>query len=303
MKISREFRIGIFVTVILLVSFILINFLRGKDIFNREMSVSSHYDDVAGLVPSASVYIKGYKAGTVTDVEYDPESGLFEVTCSVLRKLRIPEDSRMTIYSVDIMGGKGIRIDAGSSEVCAEDGAELVPCFEEDLMTSLSAGIGPLAAKVSSTLDSLNTAVGSINTLLAAADPGSLRRILDHIECTAANVEGISDRINGKSEELVSFIGHLDSVAEKLGSVMDKADAAMTDIGGITAALDSSDVAGLVVSFRSLLDSMQDPDGSLGKLLTDGSVYDSLDAILADVDRLVRKIEENPKKYIRISVF
>ena len=48
---------------------------------------------------------------------------------------------------------------------------------------------------------------------------------------------------------------------------------------------------------------MQDPDGSLGKLLTDGSVYDSLDAILADVDRLVRKIEENPKKYIRISVF
>ena len=92
-------------------------------------------------------------------------------------------------------------------------------------------------------------------------------------------------------------------MAEKLGSVMDKADAAMTDIGGITAALDSSDVAGLVVSFRSLLDSMQDPDGSLGKLLTDGSVYDSLDAILADVDRLVRKIEENPKKYIRISVF
>ena len=53
MKLGKEFRIGFFVTVILAVSFALINFLRGKDIFNREMTVISHYDDVAGLVPSA----------------------------------------------------------------------------------------------------------------------------------------------------------------------------------------------------------------------------------------------------------
>ena len=97
MKISREFKIGIFVIVILAVSFALINFLRGKDIFNREMTLVSRFDDVAGLVPSAPVYVKGYKAGTVTEVEYDQETGDFEVECSVLRQFRIPKDSRMTL--------------------------------------------------------------------------------------------------------------------------------------------------------------------------------------------------------------
>ena len=175
MKISREFKIGIFVIVILAVSFALINFLRGKDIFNREMTLVSRFDDVAGLVPSAPVYVKGYKAGTVTEVEYDQETGDFEVECSVLRQFRIPKDSRMTLYSVDIMGGKGIRIDLGVSEEYARDGDELTPVFEKDMISSLSSGIGPLVKKVECAVDSLGAAVSSLHRLLAAADPGSSR--------------------------------------------------------------------------------------------------------------------------------
>ena len=48
---------------------------------------------------------------------------------------------------------------------------------------------------------------------------------------------------------------------------------------------------------------MNDPDGTIGKLFVDNSVYDSVDALLSDVDILVKKIQENPKKYIRLSVF
>ena len=105
MKISKEFKIGVFVVVVLTASFFLINYLRGEDIFNREMEVISRYENVEGLVASAPVYIKGYKAGKVTEVVYNPEYGHFEVTCSILKVFRVPEDSKMTIYAVDIMGG------------------------------------------------------------------------------------------------------------------------------------------------------------------------------------------------------
>ena len=57
------------------------------------------------------------------------------------------------------------------------------------------------------------------------------------------------------------------------------------------------------MSFKNLLDSINDPDGSIGKLLVDGSVYDSVEELLTDIDVLVRKIQENPKKYLKISVF
>ena len=75
----------------------MINFLRGEDIFNREMKLSARYADLEGLVPSAPVYLKGYKAGKVTEVVYEPETDDFSVTCSILKTFRIPSDSKMII--------------------------------------------------------------------------------------------------------------------------------------------------------------------------------------------------------------
>ena len=65
MKYSKEIKIGVFVVVVLIVSFFLINYLRGEDILNREIEVESRYETVEGLVASAPVFIKGYKAGKV----------------------------------------------------------------------------------------------------------------------------------------------------------------------------------------------------------------------------------------------
>ncbi len=98
MKITKELKIGIFVIFVLTASFFVINFLRGKDIFGKEIDVVSFYENVEGLLPSAPVYIKGYKAGAVSDVVYRPETGEFEVICSVLKEFVIPEDSRIIIY-------------------------------------------------------------------------------------------------------------------------------------------------------------------------------------------------------------
>ena len=74
MKFSKELKIGVFVVTVLTASFFLINYLRGKDIFNREMEICARYDDVEGLVASAPVYIKGFKAGKVVSVVYDHET-------------------------------------------------------------------------------------------------------------------------------------------------------------------------------------------------------------------------------------
>ena len=84
---------------------------------------------------------------------------------------------------------------------------------------------------------------------------------------------------------------------------MEKADTTVSNINGVTAALDRSDIEGLVRSFRTLLDKVQDTDGSIGRLMTESEIYDSIDELLSDIDTLVRKIEENPKKYLKISVF
>lgn len=300
---SKELKIGVFAVTILIVSYFLINYLRGEDIFNNEIELSSRYENVEGLLPSAPVYIKGYKAGKVSEVLYVPETGDFKVTCSIDKDFMIPTDSRMTIYSVDIMGGKGVRIDLGHSEEAAEDGGILEPAFEAGLMDGLAGGVGPLIEKVSSTLDSLSVTIDGVNRLLSDGNQASITRTLAHLEKTISSLSRLADGFEGKSDELEAVIENMALLSQRLNSISVKTDSTIDGVDAIVTSLSESDLAGVVSSLNSLLESMNDPEGTIGKLFVDDSVYDSVDSLLNDVDILIRKIQENPKKYLRISVF
>ena len=300
MKISKEFKIGLFVVVVLTASFFLINYLRGKDIFNKEIEISSRYDQLDGLVASAPVYIKGYKAGKVTEVSYDCQTDDFLVVCSVMKDFRIPADSKMTIHGVDIMGGKGIRIDLGTSDEIIEDGGFLAPSSEPALLDGLASGVAPLMDKVGRTLDSLNVTVSSVNRILA---DGNITRTIAHMESTMRDVRSIASDLAGRSEELNAFIDDLSVLSARLISIAEKTDSLASDVSAVVSSIDTDELAAVVTSFKELLVKINDPDGTIGSLLTDDSVYKSVDELLYDVDVLVKKIQENPKKYIKISIF
>ena len=303
MKHQKEFKIGIFVVVVLTASFFLINYLRGEDIMNREIEVISRYDNVEGLVASAPVFIKGFKAGKVSDVSYRPDSDDFLVTCSVRKEFRIPDDSRMTIYAVDIMGGKGIRLDLGSSQTMVEDGGYLQPSYEAGLMDGLASEIGPLLSKVSTTLDSLGVTVSGVNRVMSEKNTASISRTIAHLEKTMSDVKKLATKVEGKSDQLDAFIENLSSLSDKFNDIAEKADTTISGVNDFILTLNDSEIEKLVGSFNELLSKVNDPDGTVGKLLVNDSVYNSVDSLLNDVDELVRKIQENPRKYIRISVF
>ena len=303
MKLSRELKLGVFAITVLVLSFFVINYLRGKDIFNREMDLLSSYSDVEGLVPSDPVYIKGYKAGAVYSVNYNQETDMFDVTCSVLKKFRIPDDSKMTIYSRDIMGGKAILIDLGSSETIVSDGAYLAPASKPDMMASISDAVVPVTEQLASTMCNIDSVAVSLKKFLNDSNAASFSRTLANLDAVTADARKVSSMLEGKSESLEHFIDDLASVSGRLVNVAQKTDSTMTEVLSIASAIDSADLAGTVESFKSLLDSVQDPDGTLGKLIYDGKVYDSLDSLLVDVDALINKVKENPRKFIKISLF
>lgn len=300
MKYTKEFKIGLFVVATLVVSFFLINYLRGVDIFNKEIEVLARYDDVEGLTSSAPVFIKGYKAGKVLSVIYDTRNDDFVVTCSVLRDFLVPEDSRMVIHGVDIMGGKGVRIDLGTSDNMVRDGGFLRPASEPAMLDGIASEAGPLLAKATETLDSLTTVISSVNTLVK---DGHLYASLEHLENTLASLRTVSDTFRSRSSEFGMFIDDLSALSSSLNSIAEKADTAMSGVSGIVASVDKDKISEVIDSFDRLLVHVNDPDGTLGRLLTDDSVYDSVDGLLNEINSLVQKIQENPKKYLRISVF
>ncbi len=300
---KKELKLGIFAIVVLVVSFFVLNYLKGEDIFNKESEYVSAYTDLEGLVASAPVYIKGYKAGKVSDITYDKTKGVFYVTCSVSKDFDVPSDSQMTIYSVDIMGGKGVRIDQGTSEVPASDGDTLAPCFETGLMDGLSESIVPLMSKIEKTIDSLGVTVSGVNKVLSDSNTDAFRRTLSDIESLVGHLESVSGSIDGKSEEIAALIDNLKSFSDGLGTVLSKVDTTLVGVSAVVDSLGTADMAGTINSMKGLLDKAMDPDGTVGKLFEDGSIYESVDSLLNNIDRFIDKIQENPKKYLRISVF
>lgn len=303
MVMKKELKLGILAIAVLVATFFVINFLRGKDIFNREYELVSSYTDVQGLLPSSPVYIKGYKAGNVAEITYDGQKGVFDVLCTVSRDFQVPVDSRMTIYSADLMGGKAIRIDLGKSPEAASSGARLEPAVSPDMLSSIAAGIEPIISKGSEVLETLDSALNNLNLTLSAENRASLRSIMVNLDKTVAEVEGIASAVGSRSSEVEDFISNLDSLSVQLAAVVAKADSSMSDMNGVTSGLRQADIEGLVRSLNTLLAKVQEGEGTLGRLVNEDSVYDSLDSLIRNLDGLVRKIEENPKKYLKISVF
>ena len=300
---KKELKIGILAIVVLAATFFVINFLRGKDILNREYELVSFYGDVQGLLPSSPVYIKGFKAGTVSEVDYDKEKGGFDVVCSISKDFPVPEDSRMTIYSADLMGGKAVRIDLGSSATCAADGARLVPSVSPDMLSSIAAGITQRSTVGSEVLDNLDSALTNLNLTMSPGNREHFRSILENLDNTVARAREVAASVEGRTGDIEAFITNMNSISEQLEAVVAKADSAMSDVEKVAGQLGEADFKGTVSNINSLLEQVQNPDGTVGRLMNEGTLYDSLDSLISNIDSLVRKIEKNPRKYLKISVF
>ena len=107
----------------------------------------------------------------------------------------------------------------------------------------------------------------------------------------------------GRSNEIDSLVMNFKMVSERLASVSAKADSAMDGICNVADDLGGININDLATALQKLVDSLNSTDGSIGKLVNDDEMYDSLDSLVKDINRLVNKIENNPKKYIRIKVF
>lgn len=291
---TKEFKIGLFAVVVMAASFVTINFLRGSDIFGHNNYYEGRFTDMETLVASAPVQINGYSVGQVESVEYDEQSKDFKVVCSVEKKFKVPVDSRIMIYSTGLMGGKAVRIELGSSETIAENHAVLATGSEQDLMSVLGANISPLINSITATLDTLSAVVVNINSILNEQNKASINASVAHLERTLAEAEKLAKNFGGKSQEINAMVDKLSEVSTKIGPLVDSAQSTVDNIKGVSAQLNAADLQGTVSNIKSAV-------GNIDETVV--SIKQPLDSLLNSADQLITEIKNNPKKYIKVTVF
>ena len=69
---KREVKIGIFAVAMIGVAWAGIRFLKGFDIFSRNVEYYAAYDQINGVQNASPIMMKGVKIGSVTGLSFDP---------------------------------------------------------------------------------------------------------------------------------------------------------------------------------------------------------------------------------------
>ncbi|MCF0166286.1 MAG: MCE family protein [Bacteroidales bacterium] len=303
MKVSKELKVGIYVVVIGLVTFFVINYLKGHEFGVNTRTIYARFESVEGLTPATNVQFKGYKVGTIEDISYDNGSASFVVKFLVRGNYSIPTDSKAEIFSSDILGGKSIRVVPGTGEVEVRSGDTLQSSILPDMISSIVQEIGPLKEQLSVLLENLNTTVVSVNEVLDQQTRSDVKQAIASLRRALEKIDHLASCIDGRSPELEQIVVNLRDLTVKFGSIADNADTAMANVKKISDELAEAQLQETIDELKNLIVKIQDPNGSLGRLMSTDTLHESVNSLIIDIDTLIKKIEKNPKKYLKLSVF
>lgn len=302
-RLNRVQAIGLFVLLTLIATFAVVNFLRGEDIFNSSTAYYANFESVDGLAVTGPVYLKGLKVGMVESIDYDAEKGDFKVKFKVKSQFRIPVNSVAEIYSADIMGSRAMRVSLGDSNEYAQGGDTIAAGIVPDMVSSLANEIMPLKDEAQKLIANLNETLDNVNSLLDSNARATLQSSFANLDRTLANAAKLSASINNMSPELAGIVENLQLLSKGLSDSAGDIQGTLKNVNEITSQLSQAQLDAALESLKNLSDKLQDPKGSVGKMLSTDSLHQAVNNLVNDVDILVKRITENPKKYIKVSVF
>lgn len=301
---KREVKIGVFAVAMILAAWAGIRFLKGFDIFGRNTVYYAAYDQIAGVQAASPVQMQGVKIGTVTGITLDPRrSDKVILQLTIKRQYLIPEDSEAKIISSSLMGAKAIEIIYGASSAYLEAGDTLRSGRDRDLMDMAGSELDFFKQKFSRIADDLSRTLDNVNLLL--------EENATNISGTLGNLNSVSgdvaELLETEKEHLHSAMQNLSAFADMLGENAPRVDSIVGSLNEVTAQLAEADFARRlsesVATLDDLLGRIESGDGSLGLLLNDRALYDSLTMASGNLASLLADLQEYPGRYVHFSLF
>jgi phospholipid/cholesterol/gamma-HCH transport system substrate-binding protein len=257
-------RIGIFV--VLGVAAVVVGvFLIGKEegLFRQSFRVSSYFTTIEGLRTGASVRLSGVDVGIVDRIAISPNNKVrIELKLRTTVKGFIKKDSYAMIEQEGLVGSKYVSLSVGSASAeDVADGDVLLSREPFRLSVILEDAQGMIANTRRATdefakiLASVNAGRGTLGKLITDED------VYTSMKRATAQADSSLRRT---AEEFANIPKFISGVSENLFQVTKTIDKVITDVDSV------------VVSARDILAKVNHGQGTLGGLIVQRQIYDSL---------------------------
>lgn len=301
MNLSNEAKIGLIVIAAILVSYFGFRLMRDVPLFGTTNQVQVVYDRVDGLSAGSIVYLKGVKIGSVKSLTLMPDDRILAVL-SIEQGRTIPVGSIASITSPSLIDGKAIAILKSDATESVPNNGFIEGRYEEGFLEGFSDGSDDLTGDITGSLGGLNDLIASLNEVLGEQNRQAVSTSIQDLSAATATVTQV---LEGKRAELEAIIdaanqtmSQLDTLTtdnrEKIESILTELDASIASLQSVSTELETT-----LSTLNQILTKVDSGQGTLGLLVNDPALYQNLDSLSAQMEALVRGINEDPKRYLK----
>ncbi|MBE0572965.1 MAG: MCE family protein [Ignavibacteriaceae bacterium] len=275
-KISHKIRLGIFVSLGILIFILAIYFIGEKQqLFRSTFRLSGVFKDVAGLQVGNNVRLSGINVGTIDNVSIisDTSVRVIILVDEHTRKF-IKKDAVASIGSEGLMGNKALIISPGT-------GGKKIIENDDVIATSQPTNIDDILKSLKTTIDNTAGITGDLAKITTNIESGkgTIGRLMmdptwrQDLQSTIINLK---DGSVGFKTFMVKT-NELDSILIRLNKTIDNTSSITYDLSKIT-------------------NNIQSGEGMIGKLLMDQSMGQNLDSTLINLKNSLAEFEIFMKK-------
>lgn len=292
MKRKKEVQIGLLAILAIALAYVGINFLKGIEIFKKSTTYYAHFDNLNSVTVATPVLVSGFKVGTVRSVSFDYARGYgATVELSLDPHVRITPESQVRIKMNPLSGSELIlQIGPKGTQYLAE--GDTIPSIspQGDL---LSVATDKILPEVANMMPTINATLERLNALL-----------------NDKNIDSTLLGLNLASQQLHGMVAGLNQTTHRLDPVISNVGQMTSNLATFSGQLSSMHLDSLMLSLQSTTAQLQQvsqqlrsKDNTAGLLLNDPALYIRLDSLVRSADHLMRDLKENPKRYVRLSIF
>lgn len=294
---NKEFKVGLFAALSLVLLYYGFNFLKGIDFFSTTNKYFVVYDNIDQLAVSNPVLINGFAVGRVSRIAI-----MQNRQNKVLVELMIDSDiqlgdSTKAILNSDFLGSKSILLSIGKVTTPLNPKDTLIAEVAKGMLDVLSETATPVADNLQTTLRKFNTILDNLTKNSHQLDEmfHKLQTTPDLLNATISNANGkvdeltssfkqVTDNLNGTLTELKPTLANFRQLSDSLKRVE------------INQTVNSAKEA--IEKLNVTLDKMNTGKSTMGRLLTEDSLYVNLNKLLLSLDTLAQHFDDNPKHFM-----
>jgi phospholipid/cholesterol/gamma-HCH transport system substrate-binding protein len=316
----KEVQFGIIAVITAVMVFVGLNYLGGSQYFGAPMVLYANYPKISGLFVGNQVFIKGVSVGKVADIRLNMdegfEKGFIRVKMELNEKYPIPVNSRAILFNVDLLGAKGIEIrmpdETAASVSFLKSGGDINGSVDRGIMGEAEDLVFNEGAKILLELGKLTVQLNEIvqATQRVIGDEqytGPLRATFQNVEATTANLalislnaDSISTSLTQTSRDASSVVANVKNNEDRINEILVNVQTTTDSLAAASSAIKKlmTDASSAVASVENIAVKLDTTTGTIGLLLNDRQLYDSLVSTTANLNVLLREAEENPQRFI-----